>query len=354
MKNSIEISIPADCLRSAGAVVAHERLAQAATHGLPQKIHAAIQAYLQTIGSEDLVHLADGVRLGDGEIVFTVSCESLEREHAIDLAALRTRIYSKLGMKERPVHATFPSTAAPRHFESTHIENVSIDPRPDVLEEPAPAALTSSIPPNAMLPAEDTSSVPAQSELISGFMPDRDAFPDDSESGTNPARSDGHEELPESTATQVEEACPANKGSPRSVSVFHPSVADHPNQLMEVKDADLAVDGDVTLPGLAASESRESDGDLNGEFHQDCPAPELILENPCVEEVIEVIEMCSDVLVVALRGADASQVIVLDPTVAATIGPGMNLADRLAGAPRKCGGLWELRSFRFGEEVSAD
>ena len=352
MKNSIEILIPADCLRSAGVVVAHERLAHAATHGLPQKIRSAIKSYLQEIETEGIAHLEDDVRLGDGEIVFTVTCKALDLQHTIDLAVLRTLIYAKLGMKERPAHVATPNSDAREHCEPTHVEDVGVDVHPDALEATATIGLTSSTPPNAMLPTEDTSSAPAQGELIAGFTHDRNSCPDDSVSGTNPAPSGGNEDLPESTVAPVEIYGPARTPSPREAVAFDPPVADRQNQLMKIKDADLEVGGDENLPELAGSESRESDGDLNPEFHQVRPVPELILENPIVEEEVEVIEMCSNVVVVTLRGADASEVVVLDPTVAATIAPRMNLADRLAGAPRKCGGLWELRSFRLERDAS--
>lgn len=116
---------------------------------------------------------------------------------------------------------------------------------------------------------------------------------------------------------------------------------------MEIYDADHPVEDKVNALALAASESREPDPDPNGDSHDIRPAPDFILQSPIVEEEVEVVEMCSEVLLVTLRGADASRVVVLDPTAAAAIAPGMNLSDRLAGAPRRNGGLWELRSFRF-------
>lgn len=360
MIDSIEILIPAACVKTAGVVVAHERLAQAATHGMPQKIHSAIKSYLQKMGSEDFIQLAEGVRLNDGEIVFTVLCEAADLQHPIDLAVLRNLIYTKLGMKERLVHLTTPNSDAPEQCEPTHIENAGVDVLPDAFEESATTEMTSSMPLSERLPTEVTNSVPAQDEMISGFMPDnvsslvdeaREPCNDESASGTNPAPSEDHEELPE-TAAQGEVVVPANTKSTSAVSTFDQPAADHTNQLMKIKDADVAVDRNVNVPVLAENESREADRDVNGESYQDRPVPDLVLQNPIVEEEFEIVEMCSDVLLVTLRGVDASRVVVLDPTVAATITPGMNLADRLTGVPRKCGGLWELRSFRFEDDDS--
>lgn len=356
MRNSIEISVPAACLRAAGVLVAHEQLAQAATHSLPQKIHAAIKSHLQRIGSEDIVHLLDDVRLDDGEIVFTLSRQTADLQHPVDLSVLRTLIYLKLGMKVSLTRESFPGVDALEHCAPTQVEGSGVDSLLDAREAPPVAGLTTSIPPKPMLPKVATSSAPEQNELISGLMSDdaspsvsdaRYLVPDESASDMNPVPFESQEKLPAKAAAQVEVNDPANTLPPSDVSTFDHPVADFRNQLVKIYDAGHPDDDKVNALALAASESRETDPNPNGESRDIRPVPGFILQSPIVEEEVEVVEMCLEVQLVTLRGADASRVVVLDPSAAAAIAPGMNLADRLAGAPRRNGGLWELRSFRF-------
>ncbi len=356
MKNSIEIAVPAACLRDANVIVAHERLARAATQTLPPKIHAAIRSYLQKIGSEDIIDLSGDVRLDDGEIVFTLFCQATDLQHQIELTALRAFIYSKLGMKQSPTHEPKADVDAPDQCEPTRIANAGVDSLPDVREEPAVAGLMTSISTNPMLPSVASNSDLEQNDLISEFMPDdastsvseaRELVPKESASGTNPAPSEGQAKLPMTATVQVEVNGPANTLSSIDVPTLEQPVVDYPSQPVKIYDADYPVEGKVNALALTASESREPDPDPNGESRDIRPVPGFILLSPIVEEEVEVVEMCTEVLLVTLRGADASRVVVLDPTAAAAIAPGMNLADRLAGAPRRNGGLWELRSFRF-------
>lgn len=359
MNNSIDVLIPAACLKTAGVVVAHERLAQAATHAVPPKIYAAAKLYFEQAHSECSVHLSDDVRLDDGEMVFTLHLQTADATHPIDFAALRAAIYAKLGIPGYRKHPKAQGVEATEHQDATRSGNAGVEWTPETRTETA-EAVANSPPPISALPTDTvewpleqsgvivvglhdsaTHIVCEAQELDSGELQlDNDPVPlQDRTNSCSIAMPGGELNLPMGPRS-------TNDGSsPKEATI-------------DCRDQSARIEG--TGPALHSAEGNNSEATTNeldevdveliGESNDYHPAPHFVLENPEVDEESEVVEVCMEVSLLTIRNVRVSHVLVLDNVVTDVDALGPDLAERLACTPHKNGGLWELREFRVVQD----